>query len=509
MKSCAILLSAAVVCSSCSEPPETIEAGAVPPVRVASTNEKHEVPTTRVAEDWPVFLGPRHDGTSLETGLLETWPAEGPPLVWEKSVGTGYTAPSVMGTRLVLFHRLDEFDPELKRDVGYEVVDCLQAESGGQIWRYKSRTDFTDPYGYNNGPRCAPLLTEKHCYTFGAEGKLHCLTVETGEKVWMRDVQAEFKAPDGFFGVGATPIFEGGKLIVAAGGQPNSGIIALDPNTGDTLWQNVGQSTWDGCETGWSFPRVYEWQGDEMVVSYSSPIAATIHGKRHVLCVMRQGLVSVDPETGAENFHYWFCSRDRESVNAARPVVVDDTIMLSAAYKVGSVLLRVASDGKSVAEVWRDPENMMTHWSTAIHHDGYYYGFSGRHDYEATLRCIDAATGKIAWETSGSDRDGADFRRVSDGDPYDDTLYDTRTQQVVPNPFYGRAAATMAEGKFIILSEYGTLALVDVDHTRWTEISRFKVPRMHYPSWPAPVLSHGRVYLRCEDWLVCYDLRRE
>ncbi len=497
MKSCAILLSATVVCSSCTEAPQTIDAAADPPVRTVDSSVKHTSPTAPVVEDWPVFLGPRHDGTSLETGLLETWPEAGPPLLWEKRIGTGYTAPSVMGERLVVHHRHGDS----------EIVDCLNALTGAPIWTYEYPSQFVDPYGYNNGPRCAPLLTQTHCYTFGAEGKLHCLTLDKGEKVWMRDVKSDFNVPDGFFGVGATPILEGGKLIVAAGGQPNSGVVALDPMSGETLWQNVGQSTWDGAETGWSFPRVYEWQGDEMVVSYSSPIAATIHGKRHVLCVMRQGLVSVDPETGAENFHYWFCSRDRESVNAARPVVVDDTIMLSAAYKVGAVLLRVAADGKSVSEIWRDEENLMTHWSTAIHHDGFYYGFSGRHDYEAMLRCIDAATGKVVWETSGADRDGADFRRVNDGDPYDDTLYDTVAQKVIPNPFYGRAAATMAEGKFIVLSEYGTLALVNVDHTRWSEICRFKVPRMHYPSWPAPVLSRGRVYLRCEDWLVCYDLR--
>jgi hypothetical protein len=171
------------------------------------------------------------------------------------------------------------------------------------------------------------------------------------------------------------------------------------------------------------------------------------------------------------------------------------------------VLLRVAPDGQSVSEVWRDADNLQTHWSTAIYHDGCYYGFSGRHDYEATMRCIDALTGRVVWDAPGSDRDGADFRRVNDGDPYDDTLYDTKLKSIVPNPFYGRGSAVMANGKFIILSEYGTLALAPVDPAKWTEISRFKVPRMHYPSWPAPVLSRGRVYLRCEDWLVCYNLR--
>src|SRR5690606_32306526 len=109
---------------------------------------------------------------------------------------------------------------------------------------------------------------------------------------------------------------------VLVGGQPNSGVVAFDADTGETLWESVGRQTWDGADTGVASDPKYEWTGEEMVVSYSSPIAATIHGKRHVLCLMRQGLVSVDPETGAENFHYWFMSRAYESVNAARPVVV-------------------------------------------------------------------------------------------------------------------------------------------------------------------------------------------
>ena len=89
-----------------------------------------------------------------------------------------------------------------------------------------------------------------------------------------------------------------------------------------------------------------------MVVSYSSPVAVTIHGKRHILALMRHGLVSLDPTTGAENFHYWFRADVHESVNAARPVVVDDTIMISAAYKTGAARLKVAPDGKSVTELW-------------------------------------------------------------------------------------------------------------------------------------------------------------
>jgi outer membrane protein assembly factor BamB len=444
-------------------------------------------------EDWPSFLGPRHNGVSGETGLLESWPAEGPPLVWERTVGAGYSAPSVLGNRLVVHHRVG-------RD---EVVECLRADTGETLWTRKDRSSFVDPYGYNNGPRCSPVLTEQRCYTFGAEGKLLCLTLDQGELVWSRDVKTEFNVPDGFFGVGATPIIEGDRLIVAAGGQPDSGLVAFDLETGKTLWQSVGKGTWDGCRTDSRLRPVHQWSGDEMVVSYSSPLAATIHGKRHVLALMRHGLVSVDPATGAENFHYWFRSQTHESVNAARPVVVDDTIMLSATYETGSALLRVQADGRTLEEVWRDRRNLQTHWSTSIYHDGYYYGFSGRHAEDGVLRCVAANTGEVVWETDGWGRPPGDLRQVSR-----DEFIDTTSGERVFYPLYGRGSKIMAEGKFIVLSEFGLLALVRVNSEKWDEISRCRAPRMQYPSWAAPVLARGRLFLRDEDSLVCLDLRR-
>lgn len=479
--------------SSIAESPQ-FAAAADPPIPVAAAADStggNE--PTRAGEDWPWFLGPRHDGTSHETGLLDEWPAGGPPLVWEKEVGTGYSAPSVRGEKLVYHHRIGR----------EEIVQCVNAATGRAIWMHRYPSTFTDPYGYNNGPRCTPLLTDSHCYTFGAQGALLCIKLEDGQPVWQRDLQEEMTIPPGFFGVGATPVLEGNRLIVAAGGQPNAGVIAVDAATGDTLWENVGRSTWDGAETDSRLRPVYNWTGEEMVVSYSSPIVATFHGERHILALMRHGLVSLDPTTGDENFHYWFRSDSHESVNAAVPVVVDDTIMLSSAYDVGAARLRVAADGQSVEELWRDRRNLLTHWSTSLYHDGHYFGFSGRHDNEATLRCIDAETGDVVWQTDGWDRPLTDLRQVAR-----DEFLVLSTDERIPTPFYGRGSKIMAEGKFIVLSEYGTLALVEVNPERWVEISRFKPPRLHYPSWTAPVLSRGFLYLRCEDALLCYDLRK-
>ncbi len=448
----------------------------------------------RPGEDWPIFLGPQETGVSRETGLLDKWPDAGPPVVWKRRVGTGYSAPSVRGQRLVVHHRLKDKD----------VVEAMHAVTGETEWRYEYDTDYADPYGYNNGPRCTPLLTHDKCYTFGAQGKLLCLNLADGKLIWQRDTAVDWKVPEHFFGFGCTPILEGGLLIVLVGGQPNSGVVAFNPDTGEVVWESVGKDTWDGVPQDELRGKPYEWTGREMLVSYSSPIAATIHGKRHLLCLMRQGLVSLDPKTGALNFKYWFRARVNESVNAARPVVVDDTIFLSAAYETGAGLLKVLPNGKEYEVVWRNRRGLSTHWSTTIAVKDHFFGFSGRHEEEAMFQCIRQDTGELVWETNGYNGDITDLKQ----DPQTGKITDTKTGKRVHWPFYGRGSKIIADGKFIVLGERGTLALVKIDTEKFEEISRTSYPEIHYPAWAAPVLSRGRLYLRSEDHLLCLDLAK-
>jgi len=444
----------------------------------------------RVGEDWPMFLGLQQTGVSGETGISRKWPKDGPPIIWEKTVGTGYSAPSILGDHLVLHHRAGR----------QEIVECLRADNGRHLWEFKYESNFRDPYGYNNGPRCSPLLAGDRCYTFGAEGTLLCVDLRTGKQLWMRDTMQDFNVPQAFFGVGCTPILEAGQLIVLVGGQPNSGVVAFDPETGNTLWEAVGKETWDGIETGENEDR-YHWTGEEMVVSYASPLAVTIHGKRHLLCLTRQGLVSLDPADGSTRFRYWFKSTAYESVNAACPVVVDDKVFISAAYRAGSALLQVAPDGHSFTEVWRDRRNLLTHWSTPIHVEGSVYGFSGRHEQEGELRCLDLKTGRVTWKTQGFEGDLSQLAQDRSG-----RIVNRKTGEPVPFPFYGRGSKIKVEDRFIVLGERGTLALVDVDPKGWREISRTSYDKIGYPAWTAPVLSRKRLYLRDEDSLICLDL---
>lgn len=425
--------------------------------------------------DWPQFLGPNSDGISAETNLLGRWPESGPPLVWEKSIGTGYSAPSVLGKRLVLHHRRG----------GEEVVECLDASSGAPVWRYAYATSYEDPYGYNNGPRCTPLLTTDRCYTFGAEGRLVCLDLSTGKPVWQRETAKDWEIPSAFFGVGSTPILEGGRLIVMVGGQPDSGVVALDPETGKTLWHSVGEKNWQGQPMrGWPGDRTVVWKKWDKQASYASPVAATIHGERQVVCLMRQGLVSLNPTNGAVNFSRWFRAQVEESVNAACPIVADDLVLISSAYyKSGSVLMRVKPGGKDFDEPWKSTV-LEIHWSTPIQHNGYLYAFSGRNEPDAEFRCVELKTGKLMWTR--------------------DESWPPRSSRTPP--VYGRGSAILADGKLIALGEGGLLGLFRLDPSEPDEIARWQVPQLRYPCWAAPVLSRKKLYLRSEDRLLCFDL---
>ena len=432
-------------------------------------------PAASVEADWPRFLGPNGDNTSSETGLLDRWPTNGPPIVWDREVGIGYGAPSVRGDRLVLHHRVGD----------EEIVESMDAATGKSHWRYSNLTHYADPYGYNNGPRCAPTLTTNRCYTFGAEGKLTCLDLGTGKLVWQRDTAKDWNVPDAFFGVGSTPLVDAGQVYTMVGGQPDSGMVAFGADTGKTLWESVGEKSWHGkIKTGWRGEPPIDWSREDKQASYSSPVLATIHGQRHLLCLTRQGLVSLNPTNGSVRFVFWFRATVPESVNAMNPIVQDDLILISAAYyRVGTVLARVLPDGKTVATVWRNT-NLEIHWNTPIYANGSLYAFSGRNEPDATFRCVDFRTGEIRWERN-------------ERWPAHSTL-----QPAV----FGRGSAILADGKIVALGEGGLLGLFKLNSQRDEEVSRWQVPSLHYPCWAAPVLAHHRLFLRCENRLVCLNL---
>ncbi len=386
--------------------------------------------------------------------------------------GTSYSSPAIAGERLVFLHRLG----------AEEVVECLRAETGARYWKFSYATRFEDRYGYNNGPRSSPVIDGDRVYTMGAEGKLHCLKLETGQVYWKRDIRAEFKVPQDFFGTASTPLVEGDLLIVGVGAPGGPCVAAFNKQSGKLVW---------GAGESWG-------------PSYASPVPAVVNGRRRLFVFAggesdppTGGLLSVDPQSGSADLEFPWRSRSYESVNASCPVVFGDRVFVSASYKTGGALLDLLSDG-TYKVAWT-AKDFGLHWNTAIHQEGYLYGFDGRNEPDAALVCLDAKTGKPVW------------RVVPE---WEETFVRNGSPQKQMLGTY-RGTLLRADGGFFCLGELGHLLRLELTPAGYKEIARSWLFAAR-ESWTLPVLSRGLLYV-CQNSrgmlngepprLLCYDLR--
>jgi len=396
--------------------------------------------TLAAAADWPQFLGPERNGTY--TGpLVKSFPAGGPRIVWRKPVGQGFAGPVVASGRVILFHRL----------AGEEIVESFDATNGNPQWRYAYPTTYRDDFGFDEGPRAVPVVTNGRVYTFGAEGQLHAVELATGRKVWSVDTNREFAPRKGFFGRAGSPLVEDGRVIANIGaGIDQAGIVAFNADTGAVLWKS---SRHEG--------------------SYSSGVGATFDGQRRALFFTRRGLLAVDPATGAQVFEREWRSRSDTSVNAASPLVIGNLIFLSATYETGAALLQVA--GNQLKELWGNDDALSNHYATSVHHNGVLYGFHGRQEFGQSLRAIDLKTGAVRWSEEK----------------------------------FGAGTVTLAGDQLLILRESGELVLANASPQRFQIVARAPILPRVVRGYPA--LSDGFLYARNVDTraneLVCVDLR--
>ncbi len=393
-------------------------------------------PFALLGADWPQFLGPGRNGVSSETGLLSTWPKSGPPLAWQQPIGSGFSGPVVAGGRLLLFHRLAD----------KEGLICLDAATGKEQWQFAYPTSYRDDFGMDEGPRSTPLVAGNQVYTLGASGQLHCLELATGKKTWERSLTSDYQVPKGFFGAATSPLVEGNVLLLNVGSK-RAGIVAFDKDTGKEAWRATNHEA-----------------------SYSSPVAAKINGKRRVVFFTREGIVLLDPETGEVAYSKPWRARMHASVNAATPVVTDDLIFVSACYGTGAVLLRVGTD--RTQELWKSNDVMSNHYNTCVPSDGFLYGFDGRQEEGAKLRCVELRTGKVRWTDDHS----------------------------------GCGSIILAEGNLIILNEHGQLLLVEANPNLYKEKARAQV--LAAPCRSPIALASGRLYARDGKKLVCWNLKK-
>jgi outer membrane protein assembly factor BamB len=407
-------------------------------------------------DDWAGFLG-LGEGKSAETGLNLNWRSSPPKLLWHKRVGTGYSAPAIAKGRVLVFHRIDAPN-EAGRFV--ERLSCWHSETGESLWKVDTPTQYEDINGYGNGPRSTPVVDSDRVYTVSPSGTLECRQLLDGKLLWKIDLQQKFGRPPDTYGYGTTPIVFKEQLILIVGGTESDacGVVGFDKHSGKVLY-GVGND----------------------LASYASPRVAKIEGRWWCFAFTREGLIAFNPENGRLDFKFPWKSRIAGSVNAASPVVVENEILISEAYRNGSAMLKLAGNQPQI--LWQDSprqreKSLAMHWATPIYHEGFVYGCSGRHSVDGVLKCIDWKTGQTRWE-----------QKVAD-----------------------RGSMVFVDGCFINLGENGLVTLFKATPDGYVELGRIAGDQSgvlpSYPAWTAPVVSHGRLYLRGKHEVICYDLAK-
>src|SRR5205807_1118544 len=211
--------------------------------------------STARADDWPQWLGPKRDSIWREAGVVEKFPAGGPPVLWRASVGGGYAGPAVAKGRVYLMDRQlatgtkNPADPFARGVIpGSERLLCLNETDGKPLWKF----EYDCPYSvsYPAGPRTTPLVSGGKVYTLGAEGNLCCLEADSGQVVWSRDFKKDYNVKTPLWGFAGHPLLDGNRLICLAAGEGTT-VVALDKDTGKEIWRALSAK-----EPGYSSPII-------------------------------------------------------------------------------------------------------------------------------------------------------------------------------------------------------------------------------------------------------------
>jgi len=348
------------------------------------------------AADWPQWRGPNHDGISRETGLISGWPEGGPQELWRITLGKGFSAVSVVGANAYTMYS----------DGDDEYVTCLDVAGGRPRWRIRSGETFKNSLG--DGPRATPTIHEGRVYSHGATGSILCLDAETGSKLWGLNSLETFGANNNAWGLSASPLVLGDRVIFVVGGQEGKSLVALQKDSGQTVWTSLNDRA-----------------------GYATPILIEVDGVKQIVAFTGVAVVGISLEDGAELWRYpW---ETNEDANVAQPIFRGNRLFISSGFDSGAAMLELAvRDGKTVVnELWLS-KNMKNFMSSSILVGGHLYGFSG-----TFLTCMDFQTGEVRWRQRG---------------------------------FY-RGSLLVADGKLIIYSERAKLALAQISPESFKQLA--------------------------------------
>jgi outer membrane protein assembly factor BamB len=321
------------------------------------------------ASDWPQFLGPTRNGISVETGLLDTWPTDGPKETWRVRGGVGMSGLVICGGMLTT----------LIQENGEQFVTALNPETGEPMWKTAVAPDYRNNMGH--GPRATPTIAGESVYAFTGQGILVALNLKSGKIRWTRNLVRELNARPAEYGMACSPLVVGNQVIVTIG-APRAAVVACDSKTGRQLWTAGRDAT-----------------------GYSSPALLKVDGTSQIVVCTGSSVVGLKSGTGAALWRYPY--ETDYDCNIATPISINGEVFVSSGENHGSVLLNLAPSGKSfeVSEVWSSngaSSVMRNEWQTSIHLGDHLYGMDnvGGAGPITHLSCLEAATGKRVWQAA-------------------------------------------------------------------------------------------------------------
>lgn len=400
-------------------------------------------PSNMMTSDWHQWRGPNRDGVSTETGLIDSWEKGAPKLDWSaRDLGRGYSSVSISDGRIFTMGN---------PGTGEELI-ALSEEDGSKLW--------SAPVGPGKDSNCTPTVDGDLVFALGRQGDLICADVKTGEVKWKKNFGRDFggRMMSGW-GYSESPLVDGDRLICTPGGD-RAMVAALNKRTGEVIWTTAmppgGASGKDGA-------------------GYSSIVISKGGGVKQYVTLVGRGVIGVDAKTGRLLWHYPRVANG--TANVPTPIVKDDYVFCSSGYgDGGSALLKLsrARGGVQYREVYyrRNNDIQNHHGGMILIGDHIYMGNGHNRGFPL---CFNMVTGEEAWRPGRGPGDGS-------------------------------AAIVAADGNLYFRYQNGVMALIEATPDKYNLKGTFRIASKHGESWPHPVISSGKLYLRDQHELHCYDI---
>jgi outer membrane protein assembly factor BamB len=397
------------------------------------------------ADDWPQWRGPQRNGQSKETGLLQEWPKEGPTLLWKATdLGNGYSSLAVVG---------EHFYTLANEGSDSEFVQAHNVKDGKRIWRTPLGKVGANPKEANYpGARSTPTVDGDYLYALGSDGDLASVSIKDGKPRWQKNLRTNFAGKPGGWAYAESPLIDGDTLICTPGG-PDATMLALNKNTGATIWKCV-------------LP-----EGNE--AAFSSVILVNAAGAKQYVQLLAKGLIGVDAKTGVLLWRY-AKPVSVYGANIPTPLASDDYIYVSSAGTGGGAVHLVSKNGKIVPEEAYFGSKNPAAIGGVIKVGDNLYGTGN------SMMCLEFTTGKVLWEERA----------------------------------LGPSSMVSADSRLYLHAENGEVALVEPSPEAFHLKGRFTPPDQPQhtrgqmeKAWAYPVVANGRLYIRDHNVLWSYDVK--